>query len=145
MTIHRALVPACCLMLGVALLARADEPKKDKDKELVGDMKAFQGEWVSKDDAGESTWKFDGDKLHLKTPTREYKITLTIDEKAKPSKTMEMKVADDSPNSKGALGKAIYKVDGRKMSVCFGVGEDRPTEFKTDFNGGQFSFDMEKK
>ena len=122
------------------MILGADDPK------FEGDMKTLQGEWTSKDDQGESVWTFKGDKLHLKTPDREYMITIKIDEKAKPEKTMDFSVADDSPNSKGFKALGIYKFDGEKKgSICFGAeGTNRPDKFVTDF-GKTFNFDITKK
>ena len=142
MITRRVLLASSLSLLGLLSLgARAEDPK------IEGDLKLLQGEWVSKDDQGnESKWTFKGDKLHLKAhPEREYKITIKIDEKAKPEKTMEFAVADDSPNSKDFKAKGIYKLDGdKKASICFGVDDKRPTEFKTDMQT-QFSFDLTKK
>jgi uncharacterized protein (TIGR03067 family) len=123
------------LCLPLTLTVRGDDAKKDDKKEISGDLKKMQGEWVSKDDQGESTWKFKEDKLSIKTPTRGYEITLTLDPKAKPHPTMDLKVDDDSPNAKGVTGLAIYKFDGeKKFSICMGAGEaERPKEFKSDF------------
>ena len=80
---RRAFVTSVMALAFAAPIAlRADEPK------IEGDLKALQGDWTSKDDQGESTWTFKGDKLHLKTPDREYEITIKIDDKAKPDKTI---------------------------------------------------------
>ena len=141
MVLRRALLASFILGLIACGSAYAEDPK------IEGDLKSLQGEWISKDDQGnESTWTFKGDKLHLKAhPDREYKITIKIDENAKPEKAMEFAVADDSPNSKGYKAKGIYKFDGeKKASICFGVNDKRPTEFKTDMQM-QFSFDLVKK
>jgi uncharacterized protein (TIGR03067 family) len=135
------------LALGFALLAsaatglrlHADEPK------VEGDLKTMQGEWVSKDDQGESTWSFKGNKLSLKTPGRAYEIELTLDPKADP-KAIDLKVLDDSPNAKGYLAKGIYKLaDADKaLTICFGDQDTRPKEFKGDFQS-TFLFEMKKK
>ena len=124
-----------------AIPALADDPK------IEGDLKTLQGEWVSKDEGGnESTWTFKGDKLHLKAhPEREYKITIKLDDKLKPENGIEFAVAADSPNSKDFKAKGIYKLDGeKKATICFGVDDKRPTEYKTD-GQTQFSFDLVKK
>ena len=119
----------------------ADEPKV----ELKGDMKMLQGDWVSKDDTGESTWTFKDDKLTLKTPSRSYDIVVKVDADAKPNKTMELNVTEASVNAKGFKGPAIYKFDGDKaVTICFGADGNRPTEYKTDFQT-MFSFDLKKK
>jgi uncharacterized protein (TIGR03067 family) len=138
---RRLLISSAALLLaGVAAFA-ADEPK------IEGDLKALQGEWVSKDDGGnESVWTFKGDQLHLKAhPDREYKITVKLDEKLKPEKGIDFAVAADSPNAKDFKAKGIYKLDGeKKATICFGVGDERPKEYKTD-GMMQFSFDLEKR
>ncbi len=41
-----------CLTLGWSFAATADDVK------VEGDLKKMQGEWVSMDDQGESTWTF---------------------------------------------------------------------------------------
>src|SRR5262245_10517016 len=115
-----ALRPALALAAGLSLLpaAMADDPQNDAD------LKKMQGVWVSKDDQGESTWTFKGDRLSLKTPTRSYEIKLTIDAAAKPIPAMDMKGLADSPNAADYKGLAIYKFDGdKKLAICFG-GEE---------------------
>jgi uncharacterized protein (TIGR03067 family) len=141
---------ASCLALGLALPAWSDEPKAtDEQKaEVARDLKKMQGEWVSKDDQGESTWAFKGDTLSLKTPTRAYAITITLDPTAKPIAAMDMKVSEDSPNAKGYTGLAIYKFEGEnKLVICFGGGDaGRPTEFKSDTAGfTSFNFELKRK
>jgi uncharacterized protein (TIGR03067 family) len=120
----------------------ADEPKAV----VEGDLKKVQGEWVSKDDTGESTWSFKGNKLHIKTPNREYDITIKIDKDAKPNATIDLDVAKDSPNAPGTKAEGIYKFDGdSKVSICFGAGDaGRPQEFKTDL-GTSFNFELTRK
>jgi uncharacterized protein (TIGR03067 family) len=118
----------------------ADDPKP---KELTGDAKAFQGTWTSKDDQGESTWVFEGDKLKLDTPSRKYKIVWKLDAEAKPHKTLDLDVQADSPNAASTSGKCIYKLDGDKLTICFG-GETRPDEFKNEFPAA-FLFELTKK
>jgi uncharacterized protein (TIGR03067 family) len=135
------------LLLGLALAgvrwAGADEPAKAA--ELKGDLKAFQGTWVSKDDMGESTWVFKGDRVSIKTPSRAYEMTAKLDAEAKPEKQIEFTVLEDSPNAKGAKGAAIYKISGDTASICMAIGDGgRPTEFKTDFPNS-VNFELKKK
>lgn len=143
MTRRTAIASALALMSAPALSSpsRADDPK------VEGDLKTLQGDWISKDEQGnESKWTFKKDKLVLKAhPDREYEITIKLDEKAKPEKAMDFAVSDDSKNAKGFKAKGIYKLDGeKKAKICFGVNDERPTEYKTD-GMTQFSFDLEKK
>jgi uncharacterized protein (TIGR03067 family) len=130
------------MMTLTTLVLRADEPAAD----AKADLKKMQGEWVSKDDSGESTWTFKDNHLSLKTPTRQYEIDLTLDPKAKPFPALEMKVLDTSPNAAGFNAPAIYKFDGdKKLSICFSAESGvRPTEFKTEI-GKSFSFDLARK
>jgi uncharacterized protein (TIGR03067 family) len=135
------------LALGAARTARAGgDDDKTKETKLEGDLKKIQGEWVSKDDMGESTWTFKGDRLSIKTTDRAYEITITLDAKAKPEKHMDFTVLEDSPNAKGTKAEGIYKLtDDGKLLICFAPAEgNRPTEFKTDF-GTSFSFELKKK
>jgi uncharacterized protein (TIGR03067 family) len=128
------------MTLLAAPLAHAEDPRP---AEPTGDLKTMQGEWVSKDDSGESTWTITGDKLHLVAPGREYRIVLKLDEKATPHKTIDMDVQDDSPNAAGTKGLCIYKFDGDKLTICFG-GETRPTEFVNSFPTS-FLFELQRK
>ena len=115
--------------LAWAQSAPADDPKP---KELTGDAKALQGTWTSKDEQGESTWVFDGEKLKLETPSRKYTIVWKLNAEAKPIKTLDLDATGDSPNAPGYKGQCIYKLEGDKLTICMGT-EERPTEFKNDF------------
>lgn len=127
-------------LIGIGL--RADEPRAED--ELQGDLKALQGDWVSKDETGESTWHFDKDVLSLTVPGREYKIKITLDEKAEPNKHMDFDVLEDSPNAKGFKAPGIYKIDGETLTVCFTADGTRPDKFEGDFMNS-FLFEAKKK
>ncbi len=125
--------------------AHADDTKT-KGANIEGDLKKIQGEWVSKDDMGESSWIFKDDRVSIKAPGRSYEITIKLDSKAEPEKHMDFTVLEDSPNASGSKALGIYKLtDDGKLLICFG-GPDasRPKEFKTDF-GTAFSFELKKK
>lgn len=125
---------AVVLALGFGFGVGPRAGRADEKAEVKGDLKALQGEWVSKDEQGESTWVFKGDHCSIKTPSRGYEMPVSLDGAARPEKSIDFKVLDDSPNAKGANGKAIYKIDGAKVVICMGVGDgDRPREFKNDF------------
>ena len=151
----RCMVPAFAILVSLAMsLGYAtrpalafDDPKKPADAAVEGDLKTLQGEWISKDDSGESTWTFKGDKLHLKTPTREYEMTIKLDPAAKPEKTIDFNVSATPPNSAGTKALGIYKADLEKgkLQICFGGGDAaRPTEFKMEFPSA-FLFELKKK
>jgi uncharacterized protein (TIGR03067 family) len=118
----------------------ADEPK------VEGDLKALQGEWVSKDAQGESFWTFKGNRLSIKTPDRAYEIAVTLDPKQTPEKHMDFEVLDESPNAKGTKAAGIYKIedDGSVRIAFAGAGAERPTEYKTD-PANSFAFELKKK
>lgn len=117
----------------------------DDDKPLAADLKAMQGEWVSKDETGESTWTFKGDKVTLKTPSRAYELIAKVDADAKPVKSVDLTATDASPDAKGASVMGIYKIDGETLSICFNGPEgQRPTEFKNDFPASLL-FELKKK
>ena len=126
-----AIASSLVLVLSAALVVRADEPK------IEGDLKLLQGDWITKDEGGnESKWTFKGDKVLLKAQPgdREYTMTIKLDDKAKPDKTIDFAVSDDSPKAKGFKSPGIYKFDGdKKATFCFSAdGNTRPKEYKTD-------------
>jgi uncharacterized protein (TIGR03067 family) len=119
-----------------------DDPKQDNTKV---DLQSIEGEWTSKDDQGESVWEFKGNKLVLKTPTRKYEIAIKVDASAKPYKTIDFNVDKDSPNAAGYKALGIYKLEGGKMTICFGSEENgRPKAFEGDFQS-TFLFELTKK
>lgn len=144
----RRLWLASALGLGLVFTSvqtlRAEDPK-EKAVEVKGDLKTLQGDWVSKDDSGETTWSFKGDRLSLKTPTRSYEMTVKLDADAKPEKAIDFRVLDTSPEAKNTKADGIYKIDGEKVQICFAMQETgRPKEFKMDFPNS-FLFELKKK
>ena len=134
-------VSALALILATERVSRGD----DGDTKAAADIKVMQGEWVSKDDTGESTWTFKKDHLSLKTPSRAYECSITLDPAAKPEKSVDFKALDDSPNAKGAMAQGIYKFEGETLLICFNGPEgERPKEFKNDFPKALL-FELKKK
>lgn len=116
-----------------------------EEAKVEGDLKALQGEWVSKDSQGESFWTFKGNHLSIKTPDRAYEITITLDPKQTPEKHIDFEVSEDSPNAKGTKAAGIYKLDGETVKIAFaGPDAERPTEYKTE-PANSFAFDLKKK
>ena len=135
------------LTVAIPAVVASDDAKKAADTAVSGDLKLIQGDWVSKDDTGESVWTFKGDKLHLKTPTREYEMTVKLDPEANPEKSIDFIVSEKSPNAPGTKALGIYKPDPTKgkLQICFGGGEGaRPSAFKMEFPTS-FLFELKKK
>lgn len=142
MRIYMSLLVALSALMIAHFGAQAAEPAPQDEK---GDLKALQGAWISKDDSGESTWTFKGNTLSLKTPGREYEIVIKLDEASKPHKAIDFDVDKESPNAAGYKATGIYKLDGDKLSICFGEEQSgRPKEFEGDFMS-TFLFELTKK
>ncbi len=101
------------------------------DDALKGDLKALQGAWTASSEAGEVTYTFEGKSLKVHAPNRQYTITVTLDEAAKPHRTIDMKIDEAPEDAKGKTSKGIYKIeDANTVVICFsGMGE-RPTKFE---------------
>src|SRR5262245_56231162 len=107
------LMLAALLLLGAA---SQDETKKtDKDK-LKGSwtVVSAQRDGKNDDDIKKDVLTIDGDKISIKSATREEKGTLKLDESKNP-RTIDL-TADD-PDKTTLLG--IYSVDGDKLKLCF--------------------------
>ena len=113
---------AACLLAGACL--RAEE-------KVEGDLKRLQGEWVTKTfPGGDVFFTFKDKKLTVKAPSRTYTITVTLDEKAKPEKTIDLKIDEAPEDAKGKTCMAIYKFDGEeKLILCFAL-EGRPEKYE---------------
>jgi uncharacterized protein (TIGR03067 family) len=126
-------------LLAAIALAPAQEAQKVDDP-----LAAFQGTWTSTDESGESTWKFEGDRLSLKTPTREYKITIKLGKDGE-TKTIDLEAAADSPDAAGYKAPGIYKIENGTLFICFGDEQSgRPKEFVNNFPMS-FLFELKKK
>ncbi|MFM7592852.1 MAG: TIGR03067 domain-containing protein, partial [Isosphaeraceae bacterium] len=92
--------------------------------------KALAGTWKTDGADGiDATWTFDGDKLKASVNGNDYKAEFKVDEKAKPNATMDVTITE-SPDGDGGkkVGKAIYKLDGKKLTICVAMpGNDRPS------------------
>jgi uncharacterized protein (TIGR03067 family) len=111
--------------------ARADEAAKATDEKKIA------GTWtvVSFEEGGEKakketikgvevTFTEDG-KYTVKQGAKEQDFTHTLDATKKPKEF-------NGTNSKGHTVAGIYKLEGKKLTVCFARRGDRPTEFVSD-------------
>jgi uncharacterized protein (TIGR03067 family) len=113
-------------LLASATALRADEAL---DKEL----KTLEGEWTVKSGSGEEvSYKFQGDKLEVKAPSRSYKMTVKIDPAAKPEKTIDFHIDEAPDDAKGKTSKGIYKFedDNNNFVFCMRPEGDRPGKYE---------------
>ncbi len=117
----------------VALFATLSSVSFAEDK-IEGDLKKLQGKWSTPSANGEGkvTYTIAGKKLKVVAPSRTYEMELTLDDAAKPEKTLDLKIVDGPEDAKGNTSKAIYKFDGEKFVFCFAPMGDRPTKFEME-------------
>jgi uncharacterized protein (TIGR03067 family) len=118
--------------LAAALVLLAGTALPGGEQKVEGDLKKLQGEWTATSpDGSELLYTFKGKVMTLKGPTRTYVITITLDEKAKPHKTIDMKIDKAPEDAKGKVSKGIYKFDGDdKFIMCFRPEDGRPDKFE---------------
>jgi uncharacterized protein (TIGR03067 family) len=101
---------------------------------VEGDLKRMQGSWAT-DSFGEKPahFTFNGSKLEVKTPDVEYRIAITIDEKARPERTIDLKTEESTiAVAVGKTSPGIYKFEGDDtLIVCFRARGDRPGTYET--------------
>lgn len=123
------------------------ELKLKKEGSADEAVKALAGTWANDGGDGiQAEWKFEGDKLEANINGNTYKAEIKLDAKATPNSTMDV-IITESPDGdgKGKVGKAIYKLDGDKLTLCVALpGHDRPTEF-SNVDEVQYKFELKKK
>ncbi len=61
----------------------------------------------------------------------DYTCKVKVDPEAKPHATIDLTIDDGPEEAKGKISKAIYKLDGEKLTLCVSVpGKDRPKAFE---------------
>ncbi len=114
------------------LLAVAPRIHAD-DAAIAKDLKTLEGEWTVKSEGGgEIVYKFKGDKLEIKAPSRSYKMTVKLDPAAKPEKTIDFQIDDGPDDAKGKTSKGIYKFedDNNTFVFCMRPEGDRPDKYE---------------
>lgn len=141
---NKPLSPARLALVTVLLLCtftRAD----DKAAKESADLKRLEGTWTMKSGTGgdDVVYTFKGDQLNLKAPSRSYKMTVKLDEGAKPHKTIDFRIDDGPDDAKGKTSKGIYRFDGDdKFVFCIRPEGERPDKFE---QVGEEQFLMELK
>ena len=112
----RAALAGSLLVLNLSLVGgfcprRALAQDKGQVLKIEGDLRTMQGQWISKDEQGESVWNFKEEHVSLKTPTRAYEMTIKLNPKGEPEKHIDFDVSENSPNAKG------YKARGFTSSL----------------------------
>jgi len=122
--IRTGLALGTLILIGTSLRAADDK--------LEGDAKTIQGKWTTAaQDGGKITYTFKGQKLKVEAPSRSYEITVTLDPKAKPDKTIDFKIDEAPEDAKGKTSLGIYKFDGDdKFIFCFRPQGERPTKYE---------------
>jgi uncharacterized protein (TIGR03067 family) len=121
---------ALAISAGFSLGGRAARAAAD-DKAAAEALKALQGTWVSTDADIEAKWTFEGETLKATVNGDEYTCKVKLDHAAKPHATIDFAIEEGPEDYKGKKSKAIYKLDGAKLTICVGhPGKDRPKEFE---------------
>jgi uncharacterized protein (TIGR03067 family) len=102
------------------------------DVPIEGDLKTIQGEWtVPSGFGGNVSYTFKGKTLSIESPNRSYKMTIKLDPKAKPEKSIDFHIDEGPDDAKGKDSKGIYQLEGEDtLTLCFSGEGDRPTKFE---------------
>jgi uncharacterized protein (TIGR03067 family) len=105
-------------------------PAFGDDKSQTEQLKPLQGNWATDGDGLDAKWNFDGEKVKATVNGTDYTCKVKIDSEAKPNATLDLDIQDGPEEAKGKTSKAIYKLDGEKLTLCVSVpGKDRPKDF----------------
>jgi uncharacterized protein (TIGR03067 family) len=116
---------ASFLVVGGASRALGDE------KKVAEVLKSIKGTWASDADGIDSKWTFEGETLKATVNGADYTCKVKVDPDAKPLATMDLTIDEGPEDSKGKVSKAIYKLDGEKLTLCVSMpGKDRPKAFE---------------
>jgi uncharacterized protein (TIGR03067 family) len=113
---------------------------------VEGDLAKLKGAWTNTSPEGVvTTYTFNGKTLDLKGPSRTYKMTLILDPKAKPDKTINFQIDEGPDDAKGKTSKGIYKFDGEDRFIfCMRPEGDRPTKYE-QVGFEQFVMELKRK
>ncbi len=121
---------AVVALAGLGLLVSATSQALGDDKSQSELLKPFQGTWATDGDGIDAKWTFDGEKVKATVNGTDYTCKVKVDTEAKPNPTFDLAIEEGPEEAKGKTSKAIYKLDGEKLTLCVSVpGKDRPKEF----------------
>jgi uncharacterized protein (TIGR03067 family) len=121
---------AVVALAALGLLVGATSQALGDDKPQSELLKPFQGTWATDGDGIDAKWIFDGEKLKATVNGTDYTCKVKVDTEAKPNPTLDLAIEEGPEETKGKTSKAIYKLDGEKLTVCLSIpGKDRPKEF----------------
>jgi uncharacterized protein (TIGR03067 family) len=130
---------ASFMLVGGGARALGDE------KKVAEVLKSIKGTWAPDADGIDSKWTFDGDTLKASVNGADYTCKVKLDPEAKPHSTIDLTINEGPEDSKGKISKAIYKLDGEKLTLCVSLpGKDRPKEFEQT-EGEAFLFKLKKE
>lgn len=139
----------CALALAVGLMAAVtvaadDKPALDPDK-LVGDWTLVEGTKAGeKQEKAEGTVTVTKDKLTLKAGDMTFVFGYKLDPKTTPA-NIDMNIIEPEAFKDGKA-KGIVKLADNKVSLCYHpMGGDRPKEFKSTKENGNYLFVLAKK
>jgi uncharacterized protein (TIGR03067 family) len=128
-------------LAGPASFSAADDKAAKTDA-----VKAFEGTWKTAENEGlDATWTFEGTTLKAVVNGVDYTCKVSVDADAKPNATMDLTIDEGPDDAKGKTSKAIYKLDGEKLTICVSApGKDRPKDF-AQVEDEAYLFEMKKQ
>jgi uncharacterized protein (TIGR03067 family) len=136
---------AAVALAGLGLLVGATSQALGDDKPQSELLKPFQGTWATDGDGIDAKWTFDGEKLKATVNGTDYTCKVKIDTEAKPNPTLDLAIEEGPEEAKGKTSKAIYKLDGEKLTLCVSIpGKERPKEF-AQVEDESYLFSMKKQ
>jgi uncharacterized protein (TIGR03067 family) len=122
----------CLVVVSLAATIAIESISRGDDAPIEGDLKTIQGEWTVPSAAGgEVVYTIKGKILSIESPNRSYKMTIKLDPKAKPEKSIDFHIDEGPDDAKGKDSKGIYQLEGEDaLTLCFSGEGDRPTKFE---------------
>jgi uncharacterized protein (TIGR03067 family) len=137
-----------CLALGLTAALAADDkaPAPLDPAKLIGDWTSIEGTKAGEKapDAGKGTVNVTKDKITLKSDDMTFVFGYTVDVKVTPA-TIDLEMLEPEAFGK-PKAKGIVKLADGKVSLCYHpMGGDRPKDFTSTKENGNFLFVMKKK